>query len=64
MTTNTLKYQDKDQAEDAEYDTKQDGGSLWHRKTNGRATLVYALQWHIQSWSQGGFPNVANVTGW
>ena len=23
-----------------------------------------ATQWRIQSWSQGGFPYVANVSGW
>ena len=24
----------------------------------------WVFQWRIQSWSQGGFPNVANVSRW
>ena len=27
-------------------------------------SLVHYFQWRIQSWSQGGFPKVPNVSGW
>ena len=33
-----------------------------------RQTMSHVMtcddQWRIQSWSQGGFPNIANVSGW
>ena len=31
----------------------------------GIAHIVFhTIQWRIQSWSQGGFPKVANLSGW
>ena len=30
----------------------------------GNIAQLYGAQWRIQSWSQGGFPKVANLSGW
>ena len=32
--------------------------------TDQRHSLHHRPQWRIQSWSQGGFPKVANLSGW